>query len=89
MDFCIGLADWYFADATKHADLGKMVPAIGVRQARDCVAETLDALRETETYFADRADAESFTDSPSPYGNEEMRLLCIVRSALARAGDET
>jgi hypothetical protein len=47
-----------------------------------------EALIEVETYFAERADAEYFTDSASPVGNEEMRLLVIVRAALAKATGE-
>lgn len=41
------------------------------------------ALKECETYFDDRADAEYFPDDPSPRPNEEMKLLALVREALA------
>lgn len=40
------------------------------------------ALGQCEEYFEQRADAEYFTDSPSPCGNEEMQLLVEVQSAL-------
>jgi len=40
------------------------------------------ALRECEAYFEERADAEYFTDSPTPSGNEEERLLISVQAAL-------
>ena len=40
-------------------------------------------LREIETYFEELADAEYFTDSAAPVGNEEMRLLATVQSAIA------
>ena len=43
----------------------------------------IDALRECEEYFDQRADAEYFTDSPSPVANEEMKLLQTVRAALS------
>lgn len=39
-------------------------------------------LRECEAYFEERADAEYFPDSPIPSGNEEMRLLVEVHTAL-------
>lgn len=41
------------------------------------------ALEEVQEYFDARADAEYFTDVAGPVGNEEMRLLTIVRAALA------
>jgi hypothetical protein len=40
------------------------------------------ALEECQEYFSQRADAEYFTDSPSPVGNEEMRLLTEVEVGL-------
>lgn len=40
------------------------------------------ALQECESYFEERADAEYFTDSASPCGNAEMRLLVEVQAAL-------
>ena len=45
------------------------------------VAELEEVLDECETYFDNRADAEYFTDSPFPVGNEEMGLLVTVRKA--------
>ena len=50
------------------------------------VAELEEVLDECETYFDNRADAEYFTDSPIPVGNEEMGLLVTVRKAL-KGGD--
>lgn len=44
--------------------------------------DVIEALQEAEAYFDKRADAEYFTDRPQPVGNEEMRLLCLVRKAL-------
>lgn len=41
------------------------------------------ALGECAEYFEQRADAEYFTDSASPCGNEEMRLLVEVQQAVA------
>ena len=45
----------------------------------DRVAEILHELRE---YFDNRADAEYFTDSPTPRGNVEMDMLVLVDNAL-------
>lgn len=45
------------------------------------VEELEEVLDECETYFDNRADAEYFTDSPFPVGNEEMGLLVTVRKA--------
>lgn len=53
-----------------------------LRQTRDLLC---DVLRECEEYFDQRADAEYFTDSPSPVGNEEMKMLCLIRETLKRA----
>lgn len=50
------------------------------RIQRDALAE---ALRQCRGYFDDRADAEYFTDSPTPLPNEEMRLLVEIDDALA------
>ena len=41
-----------------------------------------EALKECEEYFDQRADAEYFTDSPTPIPNEEMKMLVLVRDAL-------
>lgn len=46
--------------------------------------ELIEVLDACEDYFDQRADAEYFTDSPAPVGNEEMTLLCSVREALAK-----
>jgi hypothetical protein len=45
----------------------------------------IEALEECHEYFDGRADAEYTTDSASPTGNEEMRLLVQVNDALALA----
>lgn len=46
----------------------------------------VEALRECEEYFDQRADAEYFTESPGPVGNEEMTMLGVVRNALEQRG---
>ena len=40
-----------------------------------------DALDEVREYFDQRADAEYFTDSDSPKGNEEMSMLAVIDAA--------
>lgn len=52
---------------------------IAAGKAMLSVIEKLEPVRE---YFADRADAEYFTDQPTPQGNEEMRLLVAVEDAI-------
>ena len=42
------------------------------------LAEAHEVLAECREYFYERADAEYFTDSPEPVGNEEMTLLCMI-----------
>ena len=46
------------------------------------------ALQECEAYFEERADAECFTDSAGPVGNDEMRLLVEVQAAIANLPKE-
>lgn len=46
--------------------------------------DLIDALRECEDYFDDRADADCDQDGYIP--NEEMKLLQVVREALRKAG---
>ncbi len=41
-----------------------------------------EALRECEDYFDNRADAEYTPERAAPQGNEEMRMLGVVRAAL-------
>jgi hypothetical protein len=41
-------------------------------------------LKVCEEYFDQRADAEYFTDSPQPKGNEEMSLLTEIRATLKK-----
>lgn len=43
---------------------------------------TIEVLQECREYFEQRADAEYFSDSPTPSGNEEMRLLVMVEQAV-------
>ena len=56
--------------------------ALAIKAERDRMEA---ALEECEEYFDQRADAEYFTDSPSPVGNEEMTMLVLVRQALGKA----
>lgn len=48
------------------------------------MAQMKAALRECEAYFEERADAEYFTDSAGPVGNEEARLWSEVVLALGK-----
>jgi len=41
-----------------------------------------DLLAHLRTFFDGRADAEYFTDSPSPVINQEMRILVMIDEAL-------
>ena len=43
------------------------------------------ALGEVEEYFDQLADAEYLPGKAAPVGNEEMRLLVVIRDALAKA----
>lgn len=43
----------------------------------------LEALENAGEYFDQRADAEYFTDSPGPVGNEEMTRLTEIKEAIA------
>lgn len=47
-------------------------------------SEAKEALIECEDYFDNRADADCDQDGYIP--NEEMKLLCVVRDALKKAG---
>lgn len=51
-------------------------------------AALVESLEACEDYFDQRADAEYFTDSAMPKGNEEMLLLVAVRAALKLAKGE-
>lgn len=42
-----------------------------------------EALETCRDYFAERADAEYFPDSPGPVPNDEMRLLTYIERVLA------
>ncbi|MDX1559057.1 MAG: hypothetical protein R3193_09140 [Marinobacter sp.] len=48
----------------------------------------LEILRTLRDYFSDRADAEYFTDSPSPVANEEMEMLALVEELEAPTSGE-
>ena len=43
-----------------------------------------EALAECEEYFEQRADAEYFTESAYPVGNEEMHMFVLVKKALGK-----
>lgn len=53
------------------------------KQLRAALTKAAAALAEADEYFDQRADAEYFTDSAAPVGNEEMRILTEIRDALA------
>ena len=55
-------------------------PALAAKDAE--INRLREALDQCEDYFDNRADAEYFTDSPTPVPNEEMTLLAVVRAAL-------
>jgi hypothetical protein len=57
--------------------------ALGPKYNENRIRNTLELCRD---YFEQRADAEYFTDSASPCGNEEMQLLVDVEDALRRVG---
>lgn len=69
------------ADAFDRLELRRLDQEIARLKARE--AELVEALKDCWEYFDQRADAEYFTSSLAPRGNEEMRLLCIVNDALA------
>ena len=48
----------------------------------------LEILRTLRDYFSERADAEYFTDSPSPVANEEMKMLALIEELEAPASGE-
>ena len=48
----------------------------------------LGALNEAKEYFDQRADAEYLSGQAAPVGNEEMRLLVVIRAAIAKARKE-
>jgi len=50
--------------------------------------EMFEALEEMEEYLDQRADADQPPGYDAPIGNEEMRLLMTVRSALSKARGE-
>lgn len=95
--------DWYWQPSYGDPiwiedDIGKMnlwlrdrdVYAEEIRQkrARHNALELLGVLEEVEEYFDQRADAEYLPGQAAPIGNEEMRLLTIVRAALAKSKSE-
>lgn len=58
-------------------------PHVGAAlEADERIVLMREVLDRCEDYFEKRADAEYFTDSPFPHGNEEMTLLVDVREAL-------
>ena len=52
------------------------------------MSKRLEILRTLRDYFSERADAEYFTDSPSPVANEEMKMLALVEELEAPASGE-
>ena len=75
---------WADCDARAGEPLGiRMREAADALAAKDAtITRMAEALDQCEDYFDNRADAEYFTDSPTPVPNEEMTLLCVVRAAL-------
>ena len=55
------------------------------KAAEGIIAEMTDALEECGEYFDNRADAD-FNTEDGFIPNEEMRLLSVVKEALAKAG---
>lgn len=51
---------------------------------REALREAVEALNEVEEFLEERADAELFTDSPTPKPNDEMRLLTSITPTLDR-----
>ncbi len=49
-------------------------------------ADQKDLLAHLRTFFDGRADAEYFTDSPSPHPNHEMKILVLIDEALKLGG---
>lgn len=59
-------------------------PSVPIQErAADLIDEMLEALREAEEYFDNRADADH--DETGFVPNEEMKLLTVVRAAIAKA----
>lgn len=48
-------------------------------------ADQKDLLTHLRKFFDGRADAEYFTDSPSPVPNHDMRILVMIDEALKEA----
>ncbi|PDT47297.1 hypothetical protein CO661_14035 [Sinorhizobium fredii] len=84
--------DLYMCDGTVRADqfgllgdIRKLLMGFNANARSDWRNAVIEALEECEEYFDNRADAEYFTDDPSPVPNEEMRLLTVVLDALKKA----
>ncbi len=70
-------------DGAHYSGLGKDYGGMYNPDYKSDIDRVVQALQECEEYFARKADAEYFTDSPMPQPNEEMRLLSVVLEALA------
>lgn len=55
-----------------------------LREAEAAIQSALDVLHDAAEYFDARADAEYFTDQPTPQGNEEMGLLAMVNDCISK-----
>ena len=69
------------------AALSSLPPDPLLVEARDAQTKAPDvvfqALVDAREYFAERADAEYFTDSPRAHGNAEMQLMSAMDEAIA------
>jgi hypothetical protein len=76
---------WTMDQARAEREIGsgvKMTPLYAHPPSNN--QELIEALRECEDYFDERADAEYHPGQDAPTGNEEMRMLVTVRSALSK-----
>ena len=78
--------DQYIADMS--AALSSSLPPdpllVEARNAQNKAPDVVfQALVDAREYFAERADAEYFTDSPRAHGNTEMQLMSAMDEALA------
>lgn len=70
---CIARLDWHIRDEVDDANARLIAAA----------PDMLEALYEAEEYFDNRADADH--DETGFVPNEEMKLLAVVRAAIAKA----
>ncbi len=74
----VNMCDGLYGDDENRANAQLIVTAVNVH------ADLVAVLKVCEEYFDQRADAEYFTDSPQPKGNEEMSLLTEIRATLKK-----